>query len=74
MRKLVLLQFFEVVSDQLVCQTLGFAARFQLNQQAFAHVSGPAANRLQSHHDLPRLFHSLLGPAALRGDLFVGRV
>ena len=74
MGKLVLLQFLQMISDQLVRQSLRLAARFQLNQQAFAHVSGPAANRLQFHHYLPRFFDSFFGPAALQGNLFVGRV
>ena len=68
----MLLQFFEMVSDQPVCQTLRFAARFQLHQQAFAHDSRPATNRLQSHHDLPRFFDGVFGPASLRGNFFVG--
>ena len=73
-RQLVLLQFCEVVANQLGRQPISFAAHFQLRQQTLAHIARATANRIQPHHELTRALNYLFRPTALRRDLFVGRI
>src|SRR5438093_210165 len=74
MRQLVLLQFLEMIADQLSRQTLRLATRLELRQKALAHVTRSTTDRLEPHHNRTRPLNQFFSPATLRRDLFVGGI
>src|SRR5258708_32748726 len=74
MWQLVLLQFLEMVADELSSQPIRLTPRLELRQKALAHIARSATNRLELHHNRSRLLNQFFSPAALRRDLFVGGV
>ena len=74
MGQLVLLQLFQMISNQLCRQPVGLTACFQLRQEALAHVARAATNRLEPHHNRAGSLNQVFRPATLRRDLFVGGV
>ena len=74
MRQLVLLQFGQMIANQLGRQPISFAAHFELHQQTFAHVARATAHRLEPHDNRARSFDDFFRPTTLHRDLFVGRV
>src|SRR5712664_4533341 len=74
MRQLVLLQFLEMIADELSSQPVRLTPRLELRQEALAHIASSTTNRLEPHHNPARPLNQFFMPAALRRDLFVGGV
>src|SRR5882762_196845 len=74
MRQLVLLQFLEMIANELSSQPVRLTPRLELRQKALAHVTRSATNRLEPHHNRARPLNQFFSPATLRRDLFVGGV
>src|SRR5258707_10461760 len=74
MRQLVLLQFFEMIADELRSQPVRLTPRLELRQEALTHVASSTTNRIELHYNRARPLDQLFSPATLGRDLFVGGV